>query len=146
MNLNSPRGPYKRAAGGLCPSCIAKGHHYRMDQAEHFRLHIPRDRWPESMRTTHKERVVIDGRVFNKGEEPGARSEFELRAIPAEDVMVERQYTRETSSVDLSGAVDFHSRECTCGYSITKPSKAEADKALAMHRRMAKAHKEPVSA
>ena len=43
---------------GLCPACG-----FGRDSVSHFRLHIPRDRWPDSMRGKRVERVVIDGKV-----------------------------------------------------------------------------------
>lgn len=43
---------------GLCPACG-----FGRDSVSHFRLHIPRDRWPDSMRGKRVKRVVIDGKV-----------------------------------------------------------------------------------
>ncbi len=54
----------------FCPGCLAKGFRYRRDDPNHFRLHVPRDRWPINMREAHKPRVVIDGLVYDADKVP----------------------------------------------------------------------------
>ena len=56
---------YAVSENEYCPSCVAAGHHYRRNQPQHFQLHVPRDRWPESMKEPHAKRVVWEGLVYN---------------------------------------------------------------------------------
>lgn len=67
---------YARNETAWCPSCIAKGFHFRMNDSRHFSLHVPRDRWPASMQEPRKERVVVDGLVLAVTD-PRAQSEYE---------------------------------------------------------------------
>lgn len=134
LTSNRVRSIYARPDGGWCAGCLAKGFHLRMTDPKHFELHIPRDRWPESMRPAHKERVVVAGKVYTKGEEPGG-------TVVVTNRVVVREYDS-TKAVD-SFVTDLANKmpvSCDCGYV------ASGAKALAMHQRMAKVHKEPVSA
>lgn len=72
------RSPYAIPANRWCPGCFNKGFHYRQDDPRHYELHVPRSRWPENMRPAHKERVVINGLVYDADKMP---SEYDDEAV-----------------------------------------------------------------
>jgi hypothetical protein len=45
---------------GRCHACG-----FLRDSANHFRTHIPRNKWPESMGKPRKARVVVGGKVYD---------------------------------------------------------------------------------
>lgn len=65
--------------------CIACG--FRRDDHRHFQ-HIPSNRWPESMRKPRKERVVINGKVYDR-DDPRAVALMEPPVVDNQMVYVE---------------------------------------------------------
>lgn len=108
-----------------CPSCLAAGHQYRRNQPEHFMLHVPKDRWPESMQVPHRDRVVVGGKVYDRGTEPGATGTTAVFAAP--------------SFVGPRVEPTSGTYVCDCGH----PYKDK--RSLSAHRRMARVHREAVA-
>lgn len=106
------RSIYARPDGGWCASCIARGFHYRMTDPQHFHLHVPRDRWPAEMRSVRKERVVVDGKVYDKGSEPTAEPAWKREpfAVP----FPTSEYDAFTAMQNLAASIDAANAADTC--------------------------------
>ena len=133
--MGNPLYAVRENAMGICPGCK-----FRTDSPSHYRIHIPRSKWPQEMQAPRKRRVVVNGLVLDADDprahgepawqrEPFAAPMGGIEAVSGEASAPGSHTLPEAVDAGVSPSPEAATIACICG------REARSNAGLAAHQR-----------